>query len=73
MTNRYLEPLLAFSQKFLNKGQERSIKAKKNIATAILIKGGSIGISLLLVPLTINYVNPDRYGYGYNQIYGYGL
>lgn len=62
MTNRYLEPLLAFSQKFLNKGQERSIKAKKNIATAILIKGGSIGISLLLVPLTINYVNTDRYG-----------
>ncbi|WP_405199946.1 MATE family efflux transporter [Christiangramia sp. LLG6405-1] len=62
MTKRYLQPLLSFFHTFLNKGQARSIKAKKNIFTSILIKGGSIGISLLLVPLTINYVNPDRYG-----------
>ncbi|WP_026839419.1 lipopolysaccharide biosynthesis protein [Gillisia sp. JM1] len=60
--NRYFTPLLAFFRKHINNGQERSIKAKKNIATSILIKGGSIGISLLLVPLTINYVNADRYG-----------
>jgi len=60
--NRYFVPLFSFYQKFLNKGQERSIRAKKNILTSLLIKGGSIGISLLLVPLTINYVNADRYG-----------
>lgn len=58
----YLQPLYSFCENFLNKGQARSIKAKKNIVTSILIKGGSIGISLLLVPLTINYVNADRYG-----------
>ncbi len=62
MMNRYFTSLFAYFQKYLNNGQERSIKAKKNIAASILIKGGSIGISLLLVPLTINYVNADRYG-----------
>lgn len=62
MMNRDYIPLFVFFKKFLNKGQERSIKAKKNIVTSILIKGGSIGISLVLVPLTINYVNADRYG-----------
>jgi len=60
--NRYFIPLFSFYQNFLNKGHERSIKAKKNIITSVFIKGGSIGISLLLVPLTINYVNPERYG-----------
>ena len=48
--------------KFLSQGHERSVRAKKNIVTTILVKGGSIGISLLLVPLTINYVNAERYG-----------
>ncbi|TVZ27524.1 Na+-driven multidrug efflux pump [Gillisia sp. Hel_I_86] len=62
MIKRNLIPLFTFFRKFLNKGQERSIKAKKNILTSLLIKGGSIVISLVLVPLTINYVNADRYG-----------
>ena len=62
MKSKYLNSILAFFQRFMTKGHERSIKAKKNIVTSILIKGGSIGISLLLVPLTINYVNADRYG-----------
>ena len=44
------------------KGHERSIKAKKNILGTLIIKGTSIAISLVLVPLTINYVNPSRYG-----------
>jgi O-antigen/teichoic acid export membrane protein len=48
--------------KYFNKGHERSIKAKKNIVASVVIKGLSVGISLLLVPLTINYVNPSRYG-----------
>src|SRR5690606_15217617 len=46
----------------LNQGEERSIKAKKNILISIFTKGLGIAISLLLVPLTINYVNPSRYG-----------
>jgi len=47
---------------FFTKGHERSIKAKKNILASFMIKGLSIAISLVLVPLTINYINPSRYG-----------
>jgi len=46
----------------LSKGQERSVKAKKNILISLFVKGGSILISFILVPLTINYINPERYG-----------
>lgn len=48
--------------KYLKKGNLRSIEAKKNILCSIFIKILSILISLLLVPLTINYLNPSRYG-----------
>ena len=43
-------------------GHDRSIRAKKNILASLLIRGFSIAISLILVPLTINYVNASRYG-----------
>lgn len=46
----------------ITKGHERSVKAKKNILASFIIKGLSIAISLVLVPLTINYINPSRYG-----------
>jgi O-antigen/teichoic acid export membrane protein len=48
--------------KVINKGHKRSVKAKKNILASFVIKGGSIAVSLILVPLTINYVNPTSYG-----------
>lgn len=47
---------------YINKGQTRSVTAKKNIIASFLIKVASILISLILVPLTINYINPSRYG-----------
>ena len=50
-----------FLERFV-KGHERSVKAKKNIIASIFIKGFSIVISLLLVPIIINYINPTRYG-----------
>lgn len=43
-------------------GHERSVKAKKNIIASLALKGTSILISLLLVPLTIDYLNPTKYG-----------
>ena len=46
----------------INKGHQRSVKAKKNILASFIIKGGNIAISLVLVPLTIHYVNPTQYG-----------
>lgn len=51
-----------FIRNFFLKGQERSVLAKKNIVASFLIKGISIAISLLVVPLALNYVNPSQYG-----------
>ncbi|HJP62397.1 MAG TPA: oligosaccharide flippase family protein [Mucilaginibacter sp.] len=47
---------------YFSKGHERTVKAKKNIAFSFLLKGFSILIGLILVPMTINYVNPSQYG-----------
>jgi O-antigen/teichoic acid export membrane protein len=47
---------------FLNKGSERNALLKKNILATFFIKGLGILISLLYVPITLNYLNPTRYG-----------
>ena len=47
---------------FFKKGHKRTLRAKKNIAASFVIKGLSIAIGLMLVPLTINYLDPTRYG-----------
>jgi O-antigen/teichoic acid export membrane protein len=47
---------------FFNQGDQRSINAKKNILVLSIVKGLSIAISLFIVPITIHYVNPTRYG-----------
>ncbi|HXS54578.1 MAG TPA: MATE family efflux transporter [Hanamia sp.] len=61
MKEKILAPY-TFILSLLNKGHDRSIKAKKNIIASVFIRGISIAISLLLVPLTINYVNVSQYG-----------
>lgn len=45
-----------------NKMGERSRKSVSNIISSFGAKGLSLLVSLLLVPLTINYVNPTQYG-----------
>ena len=40
----------------------RSKEAVKNIVVSFIARGVSMVCSLLLVPLTINYINPTRYG-----------
>ena len=47
---------------FFTKGHERTILAKKNIIATFLIKGLSILVSLILVPITIHYINPTEFG-----------
>ena len=54
--------LYSFAKEIINKGNSRSIKAKKNIIASFFIRGLSLVISLVLVPLTINYVSPSQYG-----------
>jgi len=44
------------------KSSERSKEAIKQIALSICAKSISIVVPLLIVPLTINYVNPTQYG-----------
>lgn len=61
MKDKILIPF-TFLNNIFSKGHQRSIKAKKNILASFFIKGLSIAISLVLVPLTINYINPSRYG-----------
>jgi len=47
---------------FFANGHERTLLAKKNIAISFGLKGLTIITGLLLVPLTINYINPTQYG-----------
>ena len=59
---RNKQPLFSTVLVFFTRGHERSIKAKQNILISFLIRGFSIAISIVLVPITINYVNPTKYG-----------
>ena len=43
-------------------GNKRSAKAKKNIIEMLFLKGGNILIGILLVPMTLNYVDSETYG-----------
>ena len=40
----------------------RSVKATRHIILSLFSRGISIACSLLLVPMTIDYVNPTQYG-----------
>ena len=61
MINNITKPI-TFIKGLINKGHYRSVNAKKNILASLVIRGCSIAISLVLVPLTIDYVNPTKYG-----------
>lgn len=52
--NFYLDKILS--------GNARSAAVKKNIVGSIVVKGLSILISLILVPLTLGYVDSELYG-----------
>lgn len=54
--------MFKYLNSFFNKGDERTIKAKKNILIMFFLKGISIILSLVIVPITINYVTPFQYG-----------
>lgn len=48
--------------KLLLSGDQRTVKIKKNILASALLKGIDIFIYLLLVPLTLGYLNAYEYG-----------
>jgi len=54
--------LVRFFTKFITKGHERSVRAKKNILSSFIIKGISIAVSLVTLPITLTYVDSSTYG-----------
>jgi O-antigen/teichoic acid export membrane protein len=58
----WLNSPFTFIRGLLLSGHSRSVRAKKNIIASVVLKGASIGISLLLVPLTLNYISTGEYG-----------
>ena len=53
---------ITYIKEFFTKGHERSVKAKKNIVSSFILKGGNVLISFLIVPLTLHYLDPTKYG-----------
>lgn len=49
-------------KKLLNQGSNRSVLIKKNIALSFFLKVISICLSLCIVPVTLKYVNSEKYG-----------
>jgi len=47
---------------FWNTGHERTLKIKRNIIYSFLIKGASVVVGFLLIPLTIHYIDTAQYG-----------
>ena len=54
--------LKIYIKEFFTKGHERTLLAKKNIIGSFGLKGLSILIQFLLIPLTLDYLNPTKYG-----------
>jgi O-antigen/teichoic acid export membrane protein len=48
--------------RYFSEGHSRTVKAKKNIFGLFVLRTISISVNFLLVPLTLNYLNPTRYG-----------
>ena len=46
----------------ITKGSERSVLVKKNVIFSFILRGISVLCSLMLVPLTLNYLSADQYG-----------
>ncbi len=59
IANKYLPDIV---RDYFTKGHKRSLKTKKNIIASFGLKGFSILVSFLLVPLTLNYLNSTKYG-----------
>lgn len=41
---------------------ERTLNVVKNTAVTAIMKAGVLACSLIMVPVTLNYLNPENYG-----------
>ncbi len=60
--NYFRSESFRFFTRFITKGHERSVRAKKNIVSSLIIKGLSILISFVTLPITLSYVDSETYG-----------
>lgn len=60
--NKFLVEKFSSIEGLITKGHERSVKAKKNILSSFIIQGISICTSLIMLPVTLSYVNASQYG-----------
>ena len=54
--------LIDIVSNYFTTGHKRSIRTKKNIMASFGLKGFSVLVSFLLVPITLNYLNATKYG-----------
>ena len=52
----------SFIGRFIYRGHPRSQKLKKNIGASFILKGISIIISMVNVPILLSYLDPEKYG-----------
>ena len=57
-----LNKLFNFIKNYLTKGNPRSVKLKQNIGASFIIKGISIAIGLVKVPVLLSYLDAEKYG-----------
>jgi len=57
-----LKVLLDFLKDFYTRGNLRTLKIKKNVSVSFVIKGFSIVLGLIKVPLLLAYLDPEKYG-----------
>lgn len=62
MNFNFLTEVINKVQVFFTKGHNRSINAKKNIIGSTLMKGSTIAISLIMLPLTLKFLDQTQYG-----------
>src|SRR5437016_6184654 len=61
-SNSLVRSVSSYIARYFTQGHSRTIKAKRNIAALFALRAVSILTNFLLVPLTLNYLNPTRYG-----------
>jgi O-antigen/teichoic acid export membrane protein len=57
-----MKQIIQFIKDFFNRGEERSVKAKKNIVFSFGLKIISVLVSFALVPLSLHYLGIEEYG-----------
>ncbi len=58
----YILKPIRMLRRFLQAGHSRSVKAKRNISALFILRGITALVNLLLVPMTLSYLNISRYG-----------